>query len=293
MTIAPACSTSRTLLTTSTIVLSLAALSAATPPAWAQASSAAPPPSMVSKAPAASLASLTLPDAPGFSSHAVALDESSSSSSPATDSPAPRTPTDQQSIPHRLRLATQSDITIQPGQTAPSLTARNKFDLGLRESFTIFSVIGWTASAGYSQLTNGSPNYGTDSGAFGMRLGATGLRNTSHNILGNAIFAPLFHEDPRYYRLGDRQSFLKRVIYAGTRPLITRTDSGHASPNFSLLSGDLAGAALTNLYYPQINQGPGPTLKTFGTSVGGSAVGFVVTEFLNDVLDFAHLSRFE
>ena len=273
------------------VLLTLAVLSSAAPVAFAQTNPA-------TSAAAPSEASLTLPDAPGFSSSAAALNAASESSNPTPgDSPSSELqsndPAKQESLPHRLHFATQDDMTVKPGQAAQPLSPHDKLKLGLRQSFTIFSVIGWTASAGYTQLVNGSPNYGTDSGAFGMRLGAAALSNTSHNIIGNAVLAPLFHEDPRYYKLGHRQRFLKRVVYAGTRPLITRTDSGHSSPNFALLGGNLAGAALTNLYYPEINQGLGPTAKTFGTSVGGSAVGFIVTEFLNDVLDFAHLSSFE
>jgi hypothetical protein len=165
--------------------------------------------------------------------------------------------------------------------------------LGLRESFTLFSVIGWTASAGYSQLINGSPNYGTDSGAFGERLGAASVRLISQNIFGNAIFAPVFRTDPRYYKMGPGHNIVRRALYAATRTLITKSDDGRTQPNYSLLSGNLAGAALTNAYYPSTNRGFTETAKTFGNSLGGSAVGFVVTEFLDEALTFAHLQKLE
>jgi hypothetical protein len=225
-------------------------------------------------------AAVSLPDAPGFSSSTAGDAADASDSDSATSH-------------HHIRLASLRDITIQPGQTAPALSAHNKIDLGLRESFTLFSMIGWTASAGYSQLLNGSPNYGTDSGAFGQRLGATSIRLISQNIIGNAFFAPIFHDDPRYYRMGPGESFMKRTLYAATRPLITRSDDGRSRLNYSLISGHIAGAALTNAYYPNINRGFVETTKTFGNSMGGSAVGFLVTEFLDDVLRFAHLQKLE
>ena len=238
---------------------------------------------------APSVASLDLPDAPGFSSA-----DSGTSSSAVEDGAAAFDP---QFLPtgsrRRRRLATRGDITIQPGQTAPFLRPHDKFVLGLEQSFTLFSAIGWVASAGYTQLVNGSPNYGTDSGAFGVRLGATAIRSISQNILGNAIFAPPLHEDPRYYRMGPGHNPLDRAVYAATRTLITKNDSGSARPNISLLGGHLAGAALTNLYYPQSNQGLDQTAKTFGTAIGGAAIGFVVTEFLDDALRVAHLQKFE
>jgi hypothetical protein len=238
--------------------------------------------------PASPTDAVSLPDAPSF--------VTSSSSSDASAADAIGDPSDSAAAAaakRRLRYATRRDITIQPGEIAPTLAPHDKVVLGLEESFTLFSVIGWTTSAGYSQLVNGSPNYGTDSGAFGMRLGATALRNISENILGDAVFAPLFHEDPRYYKMGDGHNIFKRGIYAATRAIITRTDDGHERVNYSLLAGNAAGAALTNAYYPRLNQGATQTAKTFGTSVGGSAIGFVVTEFLDDALKFAHLQKLE
>jgi hypothetical protein len=241
------------------------------------------------------VASLSLPEAPNPSSSAPSIGESSSSTS--TDEPigaegAEGAAFDTASVKRRL-LATRSDITIYPGQSAPRLSAHDKELIGLKQSFTLFSLVGWTTSAGYTQLVNGSPNYGTDSGAFGERLGAAALRNTSQNIFGNVVFAPLFHEDPRYYKMGTGHNFIKRTIYAGTRAIITRSDDGRATPNYSLIAGRVFGAALTNAYYPQTNRGFSQTAQTFGTSMGGAAIGFVVTEFLKDAMDFLHLQRFE
>jgi hypothetical protein len=238
-----------------------------------------------------SATALSLPDAPGFTGSSGSTGASSSATGDLTE------PSDADATagasPHHVEIPRLREITIEPGQTAPSLSSQAKVVLGLKESFTFFSAVGWTASAGFSQLTNGSPNYGTDSGAFGERLGATSLRLISQNIIGNAFFAPLFHEDPRYYKMGDGHNLAQRVIYAATRTLITKSDDGRSQPNFSLLSGHLAGAALTNTYYPSINRGFKETAETFGNSIGGSAVGFVVTEFLYDVLQFAHLQKLE
>jgi hypothetical protein len=247
---------------------------------------------------AVTTAALSLPDSPGF----VARTESSSSNAgmsdpDLSDAGVAGMDDDDSSSKNPIRMLHKTlshhNITIEPGQTVPVLTAHQKRILGLEQSFTVFSAVGWVASAGYGHLFNGSPNYGTDSGAFGMRLGATAVRATSQNIFSNAVFAPLFHEDPRYYKLGNGHNPIKRVAYAATRAMVTRRDDGTSSVNYSLLAGNLAGAVLTNAYYPQLNQGFGQTAKTFGTSVGGSAVGFVVSEFLYDALYYSHLRALE
>jgi len=177
---------------------------------------------------------------------------------------------------------------IAPGQVAPILTANDKILLGARGAFSPSSVASWFIVAGYEHVTNGSPNYGTDRGAFGRRLGDAVIRDTSEDILSDSVMSSLFREDPRYYRLGPSHNFFARLVYAGTRPLITRSDSGHASLNLALLSGTLGGSALTNLYYPQANRGAVQTLETFDGSIAASALGDIVSEFYGDLMQRIH-----
>jgi len=183
-----------------------------------------------------------------------------------------------------LPQASHTRAVIEPGQDAPALSPGDKVRLGLKYAFSPPSVAGWFTAAGYEQVTNGSPNYGTDRGAFGRRLGDAAICNTSEDILSDSVMAPLLHEDPRYYRLGPSHNFFVRLVYAGTRPLIARTDSGNNSLNLALLTGTMGGSALTNVYYPQANRGAAQTLETFGGSIGGSALGDIVSEFYGDLM---------
>lgn len=118
-------------------------------------------------------------------------------------------------------------------------------------------------------------------------------RDSSEGIFTDAIMASVLHEDPRYYKMGPGHNFFKRAVYAVTRPLITRTDGGRTTVNIALLSGNLAGSALTQAYYPPVNRGFSQTMQTFGGSIGGSAVGFVVSEFLGDTLRTLGLKKSE
>jgi hypothetical protein len=183
------------------------------------------------------------------------------------------------------------DSLIQPGETATPMTVPNKIVSGFKSSLSLFSATGWVAAAGWEQLTNGSPNYGTDAGAFGQRLGAATIRGISEGVFSKSLFAPLFHEDPRYYVMGKGHPFFKRIVYAATRSIITRTDSGRATPNFSLFTGNAAGSALTTTYYPNKNTGFKEVAQTFGGSIGGSSIGFVVDEFIIDALVDLHIKK--
>ena len=193
-----------------------------------------------------------------------------------------------------MPVASITQKYIEPDQIAPVLSVNDKALLGLRDAFSPFAAVGWFASADYEQLMNGSPNFGTNRGAYGQRLGAAAVRDSSEGVLIDSIMSTFFHEDPRYYRMGPTHHFLVRLIYSGTRPIFTRTDGGHSTPNLALISGTMGGAALTNLYYPQVNRGVSQTLQTFGGSLGGAALGDVVSEFYADfkrLLPLAHNSR--
>lgn len=182
-------------------------------------------------------------------------------------------------------------MTIAPNEIAQPMSVQDKIVGSAKDSVSLFAATGWVFSAGWSHLNNGSPNYGTDKGAYGQRLGAAAVRNISQDIIGNCLFAPILHQDPRYYIMGRGNNFFKRTVYAATRTIVTRTDSGHITPNFSLLAGDAAGAAITVTYYPAKNTTFKEAAETFGGSVGGNAIGFVVTEFIADALQYAHLKK--
>ena len=239
-------------------------------------------------------ASLTLPEAPTPAyAETTSLESSSLESAPVwfdlqtSGNPAPRSnPSGRSATP-----ISPTDLTVSPGDIAPSQTARDKMVGSVKDAISPFSLIGETISAGYSHLTNGSPNYGTDAPAFGQRFGASVARGTSQNIFSEGVLAAVLHEDPRYYQMGPGKPFFKRLVYAGTRPLITRTDSGRSTPNLAVLGGYLGAAALTKAYYPPLNQGFSQTLQTYGGSIGGAALGYVVSEFLSNSIPFVHLKK--
>ena len=84
--------------------------------------------------------------------------------------------------------------------------------------------------------------------------------------------------------MGRTHKFLPRLAYSATRAIITRSDSGSTVPNLSQIFGNAAGAALTNAYYPQSNRNATDTARIFGSSIGGTALGDVIAEFLGRVL---------
>ncbi len=166
-----------------------------------------------------------LPDSPGtlFTSASSSADTNSpDANSPDPNSADPngagQTTTTPQSRP---KGAGHLQFVINPGEIAEKMTVREKVLGGMINSVSLYSATGWLAAAGWEQLWNSSPNYGTDSGAFGERLGAAALRGVSEGVFSSSLFAPLFHEDPRYYVMGPGHGFLKRAstpVHAPSSP---------------------------------------------------------------------------
>lgn len=181
---------------------------------------------------------------------------------------------------------------IPAGYAVHQIHGREKLILGARDLYSLGNFGDMLFSAGWEQITNGQPNYGTNSEAFGKRVGAAAIRETTEGILTDGVFNVMLHEDPRYFVLGPQFSFVHRTLYAITRPLITRSSSdGHAMPNYALWLGYASATALNNLYYPKSNRNFHDNLSAFGGSIGGAALGFALDEYTADLLKLVHMKH--
>jgi hypothetical protein len=223
----------------------------------------------------------SLPDDPTANSASSSLDFNEAAAEPDAGGGGQATPV---VIRKRARL----EKYIHPGETVRPLSAGEKLELSIKDSFSPFAFVGWVAAAGYEQAFNGSPNYGTNAGGFAERFGAAAARASSEKIFSDGVLAAVLREDPRYYRMGPGHNVVKRLGYALSRTFITRTDSGQLSPNSSLIAGNLGGAYLTKAYYPDLNTSSREVLKTFGGSLGGSALGFAISEFIPQKYNIFH-----
>jgi len=197
-------------------------------------------------------------------------------------------PTDQ---PGGYQVAPLHRKYILPDMRAQQINARDKVIIGLEGAYSLQNFGGMIVSAGYGQLLNGQPNYGTDRGAFGERLGAAAIRDTAQGVFTSSVFAPLLHEDPRYYVEGKQHGVFHRAMYALTRPVITRTDSGRQTINGAQLLGYASSTALNNAYYPSSNRNVKDNAEAFATSMGGSALSSLLIEFTAGFWHYLHLGR--
>jgi hypothetical protein len=173
--------------------------------------------------------------------------------------------------------------TIEPGRQAQVLSASDKVILSFTEVARPVTLLPALYSASYEQLFNTDPKYGHDSGAFGEKFGSAMLRSASVRVFSDGIFAAAFHQDPRYYRIG-QGSLIHRGLLSARQAVIRRSNNGTDQFNYSGVAGRAAAAALTTTYYPE----PSVTGKvvglTFVTSIATDAGGNLVLEFLPNII---------
>jgi hypothetical protein len=98
-------------------------------------------------------------------------------------------------------------------------------------------------------------------------------------MLEGAIFPSILHQDPRYFYkgAGTPKARAAHVLYS---LIATKGDNGHWQPNYSGLGGNLASAAISNLYYPQANRGAGLVLTNFGSTMAVHLAVRMLDEFV-------------
>jgi len=164
----------------------------------------------------------------------------------------------------------------------PPLTAGGKFDLARHDSMD-YSGFTWTAIlAGQSMATRSDPELGTGIKGYGRYFWRTFADGVSGTFFTEAIVPSITHEDPRYYTLG-HGSFFRRFGYALSRTVITKTDSGGSSFNWSEVMGNALEAGLSNAYYPPAERGYKQTARDWGQQMESAVINNIAKEFWPDI----------
>jgi hypothetical protein len=170
--------------------------------------------------------------------------------------------------------------------TAPfvPITARHKFYIAAKDSFDYPVYLTAALFAGYYQLDNENPSFGQGLKGYAKRLATSYADQAVGNMMTEAIFPSLLHEDPRYFRIGSSGgSTWHRTKYAITRVFVVRTDKGGSTFNYSEWLGNGSSVALSNLYYPGDTRNVDDNVKKLAVAVGTDAFSQVLKEFWPDI----------
>jgi hypothetical protein len=149
----------------------------------------------------------------------------------------------------RILFVVPNFRAVSADQHLPPQTVKEKFKTAMLDSLDYSSFIFVAGQAGVAQWTNSYPYFGQGAKGYGRYYWHTLADAINENTWVEFIIPSILHQDTRYYTLGKGQ-FGKRIGYAFTRVVITRTDSGHRAINYSEIVGAGAFSGIANLYYP-------------------------------------------
>ncbi|MGA3018967.1 MAG: hypothetical protein ABSF62_17735 [Bryobacteraceae bacterium] len=162
-----------------------------------------------------------------------------------------------------------------------SITFWQKVTIAAKDSFDwpVFPTA--AAFAGLYQIENQNPSFGQGMKGYAKRLGTAYGDQMIGNMMTEGFVPALFHQDPRYFRLGEGPK-LGRAWYALTRIAVARMDSGRNAFNFSEWGGNAAAVAISNAYYPDTRTVSNNAQRLL-IACGTDAFSNVLKEFWPDV----------
>jgi hypothetical protein len=183
---------------------------------------------------------------------------------------------------HQRVLGVFPSFNVSNIPDAVAMTPKQKFELAFKSATDPVTFVIAGVDAATSQLENDYSGYGQGAEGYFKRWGASYADTFDGDMLGNALFPSLLHQDPRYFRRGTG-SISSRLWYSLMTTVRCKGDNGNWQPNVSNLLGNIAAGGIANLYYPSTDRGAGLTFERAFTVTAEGAFGAVFLEFWPDV----------
>ena len=168
------------------------------------------------------------------------------------------------------------------------MTVGDKFRLFVNNNIDPASYLSAAWDAGWAQLDSDDPSFGQGGAGYARRYSAAVADNVQSDFFGIFLFPSIFHQDPRYFRMG-QGSVKARLGHALAHRFVARSDSGQPMFNYSEWLGTASSKALGNLYHPGNPRGFGPTATRVGLSVSNGMAWDVLREFWPELAHRFHL----
>lgn len=104
------------------------------------------------------------------------------------------------------------------------------------------------------------------------------IQKESSAFFSKYLYPALLKQDPRYHPSNSTR-FWGRVMYAASRTIITRNDSGKTILNTSYFLGVLTSVAIETAYRPYWTRSTSGTFNNFGSTIGSDVGINILHEF--------------
>jgi hypothetical protein len=183
--------------------------------------------------------------------------------------PAPQPPVDS-----RIFGVMPNYATVEDAAWLPPVSTEGKFRMAALYAFDpyVYPFVGVVAAVGRGEGDHG----------YLERYGLAFTDNALGSFLTVGVMPSMFHQDPRYFRLGKGGAW-RRAGYSVTRSVVARSDAGRAMFNVSEIGGNLLTAAAANAYYPSSDRSLTNTLTRWGMQVVWDTLSNQLKEFWPDI----------
>jgi hypothetical protein len=190
----------------------------------------------------------------------------------------------------RMIYVVPNFAAVSAGKQLPPLSVKGKFHLATQDSFDYSSFVWTGVLAAQSFALDQYPELGSGASGYSQYYWRAFADGVSGTYFTEAIVPALSHQDPRYYTL-ENGSILRRLGYALSRVVVTKTDSGGEAFNISEVGGNALEAGLANLYYPSQERGLGKTAANWATQIESAALNNIAKEFWPDIRRYVFRQR--
>ncbi len=171
---------------------------------------------------------------------------------------------------------------VSAGEIPPPPTPRQAFVIATKNSFDYSAFIFVGITSLLAEATNTHQQLGKGVPGFGRYYWRGFVDKTDGNYLVIFALPTVFHQDERYYAMGEG-SILKRIVYSATRVIITPDYHGHNSFNASELLGRGIAQGISLAYYPSQTRTFGGIASKYGFAIGRDALTNSFREFWPDI----------
>ena len=186
--------------------------------------------------------------------------------------------------PKRIMGMMPNFRTVSAGEILPPETVRGKLWTSTQDNFDYTSLFFAGIIAADSFATKSTPEFHQGAAGYARYYWHTVADQSVENYFVELIVPAITHEDSRYYAMGKvGGGFWKRTRYSLSRVLVTKTDAGKSSINFSEIVGSAAAVSVSQFYYPTVERTTGNDLRNWGLDITYDSVTFMFHEFWPDI----------
>ena len=184
--------------------------------------------------------------------------------------------------PKRILGVMPNYRAVSAGAIPPPPTPKQAFKIATQNTFDYSSFVFVGITSLMAEGTDAHPQLGEGIAGFGRYYWRGFLDKADGNYLVIFALPTVFHEDERYYAMGEG-GFWKRAIYAASRILITPDYHGHNTFNASEVFGRGISQGISAAYYPSQDRTGGALAVKYGWAMGRDALTNVFREFWPDI----------